>query len=353
MPIKKLYIVATLLLSTTFSYAQDLQQELDELDKELDAIFADEDDSLSLISLIDEILSIDNNYSEIQFRVGYSSRVTSAGRDFGIDQQGITPGISFYHKSGLFMDATGFWNSEFDPKYNLTVATLGYIKQFGKRYDWSYSFTYDHSFYTESDTLNTLTNALSGSITKDFKKIYTGFDYSFSFGSETAHRLVWNITGNLNIKGFGPFRKITLLPSIAFLMANQNIVSAYFDQDRFEEIQNLTNRQIDQLRRNGTYTQEQIFQLLAIRRLTNADELTPQQETFINNFFTSESTSETFSWINTYIAIPVILYTKKLNFFLSYNYNIPRNQEGAEYEYESNGYFGFGIAYNLRVQNKK
>jgi len=330
---------------------KNAKKELEQLNAELDAIFADEDDSLSLIFLIDQMLSVQQIYSEVQFRMGYSSRVTSAGRDFGIDQQGITPGISFYHWSGLFADATGFWNSELDPQYNLSVFTLGYISQIGKHS--SYSMTYDHSFFAEKDSLNTLTNSLNASITRDFKYIYTGLDYSFSFGNETAHRLIWNVTGNINFKGFGPIKKVTLLPSVAFLMGNQNIITQFYDINRFEQIQHLTLRQVHQITASGKYTEEEIRQLTAIRRLARQDQLRPQQEAFLNEFFTSTEESATFSWMNTYLTLPVIFYTKRLSFYLSYNFNIPRDIANSEFVYESNGYFGFGVAYNLKVYKRK
>ena len=60
----------------------NLQEELAKLDAELDAIFENEADSTSLFALIDELLKPALKQSQLQLRFGYSSRVTSAGRDF-------------------------------------------------------------------------------------------------------------------------------------------------------------------------------------------------------------------------------------------------------------------------------
>ncbi len=335
------------LVNPFLASAQDsLQDELDALNAELDAIFANESDSLSLLALMDSILAIPSYNHEFQLRLAYSSRVTSAGRDFGIDQQGMAPGISYYHKSGVFADVSGFWNSDFDPQYNLTVATVGYLGKLAK--STTYSFTYDHSFYTEYDSLNTLTNSLSGSATQYFKWFYTGVDYSFSFGSETAHRVIWNLTGNFNTKKkIGPFTRISVLPSVAILFGNQNITSQYINPSRQEVFVNMTDRELRQFaRRKGlTLTEYRILQNL--RNDLRADSLGPLQEEFLNSLFLEEREYESFELLNYYLSLPVVFYINDLSLYLSYNYNIPRNISD-DFSYEPNGYFGFAIAYNFR-----
>lgn len=337
-------------------HAQDnLKEELAALDAELDAIFVNETDSASLFALIDELLKPAPRLSQLQLRFGYSSRVTSAGRDFGIDQQGLTPGLSYYHHSGFYADATGFWNSEFDPKYNLTVLTLGYIGQISK--STTYSLSYDHSFYTETDETQTLTNSFSGSLTQDFKYLYTGLDYSYSFGSESAHRLIWNLTGNIGFKGFGPIKRISLLPSVAVLFGNQNISTQYTRTNHLTRFQQANDRELryfaDRLREAG-YTNTTAGFLIRLRDAVNSGEsLNAFQSEAYELLFLSNASENTFSLMNNYFTLPILFETKHLNFYLSYNYNIPRNLDGADYEFESNGYFGFAIAYNISLGKTK
>ncbi|WP_420581704.1 hypothetical protein [Reichenbachiella sp.] len=349
------FFVGLLIISATCKAQNDLQEELAKLDAELDAIFENEADSASLFALIDELLKPASKQSQLQFKIGYSSRVTSAGRDFGLDQQGLTPGVAYYHHSGLYVDATGFWNSEFDPKYNLTVLTIGYIGQLAKKT--TYSLSYDHSFYTKKDASQTLTNSLSGSITQDFKYIYTGVDYSFSFGSETAHRLIWNLTGNLGFKGFKPFNKISILPSIAILFGNQNITSQYTRTNYLTRFKRSNDKEMvifaNRLREAG-YTNTTAGFLIRLRdSLNSGEKLNALQTQAYNLLFTTNSSNNAFSLMNYYLTLPILFETQKMTFYLSYNYNIPRNLEGAEYEYESNGYFGFAILYNLPISKTK
>ncbi|MFY0626677.1 MAG: hypothetical protein JXR07_10290 [Reichenbachiella sp.] len=330
--------------NTESCFSQDsLRLELDALNAELDAIFANESDSLSLMALIDNLVNMEPDYSELQLRIGYSSRVTSAGRDFGIDQQGITPGISYYHKSGFFTDISGFWNSEFDPKYNLSVLTLGYLGRIKKKT--TYSISYDHSFYSDKDSTQTLTNSFSGALTHYFKYFYSGVDYSYSFGTETASRLIWNVTGNIKTKGFGPFTRISFLPSVAILFGNENITTQYINPTNVERFENMSRRQLYQ------FSQSNNIPLRTLDRTQQAlinGNITDEELAQLSTYFTTTNNYETFELLNYYFTLPIVFNTKKLSIYISYNYNIPRNLSD-DVTYEPNGYFGFAIAYNIKL----
>src|SRR5688572_2481757 len=62
-------------------------------------------DTLSIVDLIDSLLMLEDDLSsQFAVRVGYNSNVLSAGRTLGIENFGLAPGISYYHKSGLYAD---------------------------------------------------------------------------------------------------------------------------------------------------------------------------------------------------------------------------------------------------------
>lgn len=353
-----LIIITTLLLaSNTSVIAQSSDStELANLSAELDELFANEADSLSLFSLIDSLLAVSSSQNGLSVRLGYSSRVTTAGRDFGVDQQGLSPGISYYHKSGVYGDITGVWNSELDPKYYLTVATIGYLGSFKK--NWAYSASFDHSFYHASDSTDIfpLTNAISTSIAYDFKHLYTGLNYSYAFGDEKAHQLTWSLTGIIKKKAFKPFNSITFLPTLSILLGNQTLTysSSVINTQNF--IQNLSNAEI---RAYFINQEAQIGRMEAIRKaasivnirndLNNGAELSRKQDFIITQFSNSLQTDvDSFGLLNYYISIPISFNMKKLSVLLSYNYNIPKElPESVLEQTESNGYFGFTLSYNI------
>lgn len=326
--------------------------ELANLSAELDALFANEEDSLSLFALIDSLLTIPTTKNSLSLRVGYSSRVTSAGRDFGVDQQGLSPGISYYHKSGLYGDITGVWNSELDPKYYLTLATIGYLGSVGKK--WSYSLSYDHSFYhsTDSSDIFPLTNSFSASVSHDFKYFYSGLSYAYSFGDETANQLTWNLTGVIQKKGFKPFKSISILPTFSVLWGNQTLTYNIVDAESI--IENLSDREIQAISGRRDWTEFQTNRLREIRdKLISNTPLTDREQSginfFANRFITEEAEEvSSFGLLNYYLSLPVSFNSDKLSILLSYNYNIPKELPESVLEVtESNGYFGFTVSYNI------
>src|SRR5690349_679100 len=80
-------------------------------------------DSLNIFNLIDSLISLEGNiiHSQLAVRLAYNSNVLYTGRTLGIDQFGLSPGVSYYHKSGLYADVSCFWSKDFDPKYYLTI----------------------------------------------------------------------------------------------------------------------------------------------------------------------------------------------------------------------------------------
>ena len=307
--------------------------ELANLTAELDAIFANESDSLSLMSLIDSILSSDVSGSFLSLRLGYSSRITSAGRSFGVDQQGIIPSVSYYHKSGLFGDVTGIWNNELDPKYYLTILTAGYLGSISDK--WSYTLSYDHSFYHSSDDTYAfpLTNSLNSTLTVDLRHIYTGIDYSFSFGDDTANSVSWNATGVIKKKAFNPFKSVSFLPSLSILFGTQNVTDQYNAVEPRPVLANLTDLEIEIIARRRNLSQQQKQKLINARDEAQAN--------------LTVSTSKQFGLMNYYISLPIHLASDKFGVTISYNYNIPIAITGSDYSTESNGYFGFTLSYNL------
>src|SRR5688572_31714787 len=103
-------LLFTFLASVSFVvlYAQDDTSLLS--DVETDLTF---EDSLSIFSLIDSLLQQgDLEASQLAVRLSYNSNVLSTGRTLGINNFGLAPGVSYYHKSGLYADLSGYWSKD-------------------------------------------------------------------------------------------------------------------------------------------------------------------------------------------------------------------------------------------------
>jgi len=280
------------------------------------------EDSLSIFLLLDSLLSMEVAYSSLNLSVGFNSRVTTAGRDFGTDQFGINPRIAYYHKSGVFADMAGFWNSDFEPEYNLTTFSVGYLSTFKQR--WTYSANYErYFFHNGTDTLdNPLTNLLGVNLSFDITKwLSLGTDYSFYFGSETAHRIGLNLSGYFTRKKFLFFDRVTLLPNTSVLFGNESITVIRFDEEFFRSA-------------------VQRFGFLRVRQFLQNN---PQ-------FLLTRAENNAFGLMNFSFSLPVSFYLGSYGLLLSYHLNVPFELPGEDLDLSSNNYVSVTLSYTLNFK---
>jgi hypothetical protein len=213
----------------------------------LDSIFS-YSDSLSIFNLIDSLLNKTEIGSSIAMRAGINSNIISAGRSIGVNQLGATAAISYYHKTGLFLDLSSYWSEDYDPKIYLTIASLGYLKSFSKYY--SVMASYDRLIYNNTDinVENPLTNMIGISNFVDLKPVTLRLDYSFYFGNERAHRLTPGIVLNIKKYNFIGLDRIAFTPSYQLLFGSATITSIQLAQSTSGKISK--KFQLQQLNKN-------------------------------------------------------------------------------------------------------
>src|SRR5690349_13003138 len=157
-------------------------------------------DTLTIFDLIDSLLMLeDEASSQLSLRLGYNSNVLEAGRTLGIENFGLAPALSYYHKSGVYADVTGYWSKDFQPKYYLTVASVGYMYDFNKYF--SVIAGYDRYFYSDA-TYIPYQNTFSVAPLAEFKPVSISLNYSYYFGDQSAHRVMPGLGVTLEKKNF-------------------------------------------------------------------------------------------------------------------------------------------------------
>ena len=280
----------------------------------------DEDlDTLGLFQLLDSIVELESlRSSQFSLHLGYISEVSNAGRTLDVRQYGFNPGISYFHKSGLFGDVTGYWNSDLDPHYDLTVVSLGYIGLLSPKL--SYTFSYDHSFFTDRehdldlpdwavDLLlpPILNNSFSTGLDLDLGSIETGVDYSWLFNKESAHRFYWRLTGDFKKYNWLGLDRVSLRPAFELLFGNADIISV-------------------------TFSREALIQKRFPYLINSENE---------------------FGLMNYRFRLPLGLTKRPFHFIVEYNYNIPVQLPGEDFEYPNNSFFSIDLYYNFAIGTKK
>lgn len=193
-------------------------------------------DSLNIFKLIDSLLSIDEfeSRSQLALRLNYNSNVLWAGRTLGIDQFGLAPGISYYHKTGLFADVSSFWSKDFEPKYYLTILTGGYMHSLSKKF--SFIVSYDRYFYNLQDDYIPYNNAITVTPFFELKPVTFRMDYTYFFGDYAVHRVMPSLNITFQKEHLFKLDRVTFFPSFFVLLGDQTFTEIKFPTTRLEWI---------------------------------------------------------------------------------------------------------------------
>lgn len=327
-------------------YLQSDSVLLDQLEIELAS------EELTILDLIDSILETDFRFSQLSLRIGYTSNITYAGRNFGVDQQGLNAGVSYYHKTGLFADISGYWNSHIEPNYNPTITTLGYFGSLTKK--WTYTVSYDHYFYqTPGDdelVYYPLTNSLNASTYVELGKFTIAGDYSFLFGQENAHRARANLMYSFSKKKLGFIDRFVFMPTASILMGNADIyqIAPVYPEANLKtryEIRQKMFEEYGKARVNYLWHNNREIYLELEKETYNL-----YKDDFVDYEIISNNV---FGIMNYSLSAPFYFYINNFTVALSYHYNIPVALPGEDLNVTPNSYIGASLIYNIPFMKKK
>jgi hypothetical protein len=362
--LSKAYIISSILfvLFTLNGVAQQktlsIEEQLAQLELEMD--------SSSIFHLIDSILQLKPvKYSELITRFSYNNNVLIAGRNYGVNQHGISSGASYYHKSGVYADLSGYWNSAFSPKYNLTIASIGYMKFLSKNF--SSSASYDRWFYNINASESSFTASYKNSINLltsfNSKFIYSSLDYNYLFGSKKSSRIIGSISGNLSWYKVWIFDKIKIMPSFSMIYGNETITTLFsgdlrqefktndylrnnLESDSFKSflktitLSTMEQKQIDQIRNNQKLSARTKSLLITNIYLSN-----DTVDEYIRTLLAESKTA--YGIMNYSFSLPVFFTIKHFTWSFNYTYSLPQKLPGEIYELRPIGYFGTTLSYRI------
>ncbi|GHN02770.1 hypothetical protein WSM22_42590 [Cytophagales bacterium WSM2-2] len=245
--------------------------------------------------------------SSFAVRMGYNSNILAASRTLGFNQFGLSPGISYFHKSGLYLDATAYWSQEYSPSLYLTIPSVGYLKSIKK---WTLNLEYSRYIYSFSDsTYNPpYTNALGLTNFLEVKPFLLRLDYAFYFGEKAAHRIMPTVMLNLEKKNWHGIRRILLYPSFTTMLGNDSW-------------------QIQEYVPFSTIPSEILFRIRHNLPL----------------YYLKTDNYSKFGVLNYSLSLPLSISVKNWTFLMSYTYNFQQPLPDDPYNQVNNGYLSFSI----------
>ena len=339
----------------------DYAAELAKLEAELD--------SLSIFTLIDSVLQATYTPpTDLIFRFGYSSNMVNAGRNYGIDQYGLTPGVSFYHKSGFYADYSGYWNSAYDPKYTVSMLSAGYLGSVKNKL--TYSANYERWLYNPDHTelADGFKNNLGGYLSYNFNHLYVGLDYSYLFNqNKSANRLIGSISGQFSFKDVWIFDRISILPTIATVYGNDD-VTIYYDGSLVDDFRSdlLLNDQFDgadfrAFLQTVQLTPEEEATIATIQSAPRLGERMKRKlimDVYLSNadvqaylYDLLDQVENQYGIMSYNFTLPVSLSIKNWSLMISYTYALPQTLPGETYNLDPIDFISTTISYRFRISS--
>ena len=247
--------------------------------------------------------------SQMAVRLGYNSNITSTSRTIGINQFGISPGLSYYHKTGLYADASSYWSQEYKPNLYLTVLSAGYMKFVTKR--WSIVGEYSRYLYSGQGSNSSLPYVNNVGVSQFWfvKPVTFRLDYYFYFGQKKAHRIMPGLMLNFEKRRWKKIDRIWFYPNFTVLFGSENVITGYpFYPDYLQRYQ--------------------------LNQTLPPDKQLPL-------FYTT--TKNVFGVMNYSFVAPLSITRKKYTLLISYTYNIPKSLPYEDLGLKAGGYVSFSV----------
>jgi len=257
-------------------------------DSMLDAININEEDIYDLLNAI-------NNYKYIYVRSEFENNTYFAGQDIGIDQYNIANQVFYQGPKGLNIGIAGIIYSCFVPKYNTTIATLGYSNRISKLKGVSVMATYNRFFFAKVDSIeeSAFNSSVNLGTTYQFKNIGASLDFALLIGNDPTAQFSWDLFSEFTLLRLGLFNKLKFVPELSLYMGNETVVSSLY---------------------------------------------LPR---FSGEIYSEKST---FGLMNTVLRLPLNLSYNNLDIRAGYNFNFPRIP-GGDTQPENTSFFNISVGY--------
>lgn len=273
---------------TVSVFSQESQTKKIAIDEYIDELLLEEQS-------LDELLASFINFHLLYISVNYNNDTYFSGRDIDLYQYNISPQITYMHSKGFYASVSGIYYSEFIPSWDVTTATIGYGKSFGKDKTWRYYTSLTGYLYSE----NNIDGLYNGNISTGFgiqnknRTLGSVLSGSYYLGSDATYQIASRTYANLKLLKTKKHH-LKIRPQLS-IFAGTQIVDVL----------------------SGTALQDSII-----------------------------SQNNIFGLINTQINFPIQYSINSFDFELGYNLNFP-TEIGDETDLKNSSFFNIGISYLL------
>lgn len=289
----RLWLILGFICIATAAVAQvEEDEQITDVDAIIDELILDES---SVLDYIEEF----NKYHIIFVSADYNNKTYFLGRDLGIGQFTFSPQALYQHHSGVYLGVSGAIYSEFDPKWDITTASLGYSKNFGKHDNFNVDISYSRYFFSNSESRD-FENSLDASVSIETKNSLLGASagINYFFGDKQGVQNNFDIYSTINLFKLAKKHLLSFNPRVTFILGNESIDTS---------------------------------------RLTDFQLGSPIVNLILNEF-------ETYALRNTQLSLPLNFDLNDFGLEVGYIFNFP-NALTFERNLENSSYLSFGVSY--------
>lgn len=291
-------IIFTICFLTCFLdvFSQETPTKQTSTDELIDALLIDE--------TMNDFWAAITNVQFLNIAFTYNSNTFFSGRSIDLDQYNISPQISYMNSKGFYAMLSGVIYSKFNPKWDVTIASMGYGKNFGKDGIFRY-FGSATGYLYANNNVDGVYNAAA----------------TVGFGVQSKNKAVGTqISGIYYIGHQSTYQFI----SKSFLKVN------------------LVNR----LQYHLTFRPQLSF--ISGTQLVDAQGFIPQDTLPINVLTPQNITTNSFGLIYTQLNFPLQFSYKSFDIELGYNYNIP-SAFPQETAIDNTSFFNIDVSYLINL----
>jgi hypothetical protein len=233
----------------------------------------------------------------IYVRSEFENLTFFSGQDLGIDQYNISNQVYFLGPKGLNIAVAGILYSGFKPKYNTTIASIGYNKNVTGVTGLRIRATYNHFFFAKTDSAveSDFNSSFNLGVSYQNKYAGTSADISLLAGNDPSFQASWDIFGDFTVLKIGLFSKLKFSPELSMYFGNKIVVSSQYIQ--------LPRRSAEIISENNA-----------------------------------------FGLMNTLLRLPVTFIYRNFDFRAGYNFNFPRSP-GSDIKPSNTSFFNLSVGY--------
>ncbi len=246
---------------------------------------------------INDLLNTMTTDRFIYARSEFENKTYFSGQDLGIDQYNISNQVYYLGPKGLNVSVAGILYSGFQPKYNTTIASIGYNNSISGLTGLRIRATYNRFFFAKNDSIaeSDFNSSFNLGVTYQRKHIGTSADISLLAGNDPSFQASWDLFTDFTIIKFGLFSSLKFSPELSMYFGNQIVIPSQYIQ----------------------------FQRHSVE-------------------ITSED--NTFGLMNTMIRLPLGFIYRNFDLRAGYNFNFPRSP-GSDTRPENTSFFNLSAGY--------